>query len=164
MVWMPFLRFFGLSVQKCLPAPSVASLPLSAMIPAVNGDATLVPQTPPQLPLRMTATPGEQPDSSDMSESVRLVQPGSCCHEGFATPGLPTSVELAQPAPAPFQMLSVYVEPLFASCVPPTAITLASTDGPPILLYEESPDDARYAFPGVLKKFGKFESPQLKLP
>jgi len=81
-----------------------------------------------------TATPGEQPDSDDTSPSVRLVQPVSVCHEGFGTPGLPTTAVLAQPALAPFQMVSLYVEPLLASCVPPTPITLPSADGPPMVL------------------------------
>jgi hypothetical protein len=39
---------------------------------------------------------------------------------------------LAQPAPASAQTVSVNFEPLASSCVPPTAITVSSTDGPPM--------------------------------
>src|SRR5579871_796855 len=100
----------------------------------MSGDAALVPQTPNHPPSyeSYSATPGEQPASADTSESVRYVQLGSCCHEGFVTPApLPL---FEQPPPAPFHAVSLYVEPLLASCVPPTETTLARDSGLPFSL------------------------------
>src|SRR5579871_1614467 len=106
---MSLWSFFFLSVQKPLAAVSWLALPASANIAALIGDAALVPQTPNQPPwlLSYSATPGLHPASAETSASVRDVQLGSFCHEGFGTPGLPTMLELAQPAPAPFQIDSL---------------------------------------------------------
>ena len=48
-------------------------------------------------------------------------------------------------------MASLYVEPLFVRFVPPAAMTVGRTDGPPMLPYAASPDEARYVMPGELK-------------
>src|SRR5580698_1150570 len=142
--WSCRLCFLFDRRQKLLPPVMLAAFPASATIPATSGDATLVPQTLTQSPAyceSYSATPGSHPACAEMSEIVRPVQSGSCCHDGLVTS--------EHPAPAPSQTVSLYFDPLSANCVPPTASTLVSAAGHKISLYPSSPEEAKYAIPGV---------------
>jgi hypothetical protein len=91
----------------------------------MSGEARLVPPTWTQPPLLLsyTAAPVLGSASAETSATVRLEQPESCCHEGFAS-------KAEQPEPAPDQADSeTHVEPLTFSVVPPTAVTFGDAAG-----------------------------------
>ena len=93
-----FLYFFFLSVQKFFAAFWLLAFPASPKTPAVSGEATLVPATVNQPPSRLSYS-ATNCATADTSESVRDVQPVSCCHDGLVMPG-------AQPLPASGQTVS----------------------------------------------------------
>ena len=98
-----FRRFFVVSVQNFLPATCVGGITRKAVNTGIQrrrfaGTSVHDPATE-SVGVVFAAPPSLGLAAADTSLSVRKLQPGSCCHDGF--------VAVEQPPPAPLHTVSV---------------------------------------------------------